>query len=165
LGFLGAVFHATQEIETGRPTDVHIGDSIVMISSTAERHPFPAFLYLYVDDADAYAYERAMKAGATSIEEPTDTPYGHRRSMFSDAFGNVYRLLVPSTSRSKLCRRPSVLGELKCPPLRTAQTNAWVRPDNPTVSLNFGWARYGSAGTSPWPLCDEDDRRPHRPKS
>lgn len=92
--FLGAVFHATAEIETGRPTDVHIGDSIVMVNSTAERNPFPAFLYVYVDDADA-AYQRAMKAGATSIEEPTDTPYGHRRCMFSDAFGNVYQAACP----------------------------------------------------------------------
>ncbi len=92
--FLGAVFHATADIETGRPTDVHIGGSIVMVSSAAERDAFPAFLYVYVDDVDA-TYERAMKAGAASIEEPTDTPYGHRRAMFSDAFGNVYQAARP----------------------------------------------------------------------
>lgn len=92
--FLRAVFDATAEIEAGRPTDVHIGDSIVMVSSTTERDPFPAFLYVYVDDADA-TYERALQAGATSIEKPIDTPYGHRRAMFSDAFGNVYQAAHP----------------------------------------------------------------------
>ena len=90
--FLRVVFDATAEIEAGRPTDVHIGDSVVMVSSTAERGPFPAFLYIYVDDA---TYQRAMQAGATSIEEPTVTPYGHRRSVFSDAFGNVYQAARP----------------------------------------------------------------------
>ena len=92
--FLRAVFDATSEIERGRPTDVHIGDSVVMVSSATERDPFPAFLYVYVDDVDA-TYQRAMQAGATSIEEPTDTPYGHRRAMFSDAFGNVYQAAHP----------------------------------------------------------------------
>ena len=90
--FLRVVVGATAEIEAGRPTDVHIGDSVVMVSSTAERGPFPAFLYIYVDAA---TYQRAMQAGATSIEEPTVTPYGHRRSVFSDAFGNVYQAARP----------------------------------------------------------------------
>jgi PhnB protein len=94
VAFLRAVFGATAEIETGRPTDVRIGNSVVMVSSTAEREPFPAFLYVYVEDADN-TYERAMRAGAQSIEEPTGTPYGHRRSMFSDAYGNVYQAAHP----------------------------------------------------------------------
>jgi PhnB protein len=70
------------------------GRSIVMVNSTAERDAFPAFLYVYVDDVDA-TYQRAMKPGATSTEEPTDTPYGHRRAMFSDAFGHVYQAARP----------------------------------------------------------------------
>ncbi len=88
--FLQTVFDATAQIEPGRPTDVHIGDCVVLVGSTTERQPFPAFLYIYVEDADV-AYRRAMKAGAEILEEPVDTPYGDRRTMFRDSFGNVYQ--------------------------------------------------------------------------
>jgi PhnB protein len=89
--FLRAVFDARAEPEPGRPTDVHIGDSVLLVGSATERGAFPAFLYIYVDDADR-TYERAMQAGATSIERPLDTPYGDRRAMFSDNFGNVFQV-------------------------------------------------------------------------
>ncbi len=89
--FLHDVFDATAEIEPGRPTRVHIGDCVVLVGSTTERGWFPAFLHVYVDDADA-AYQRAIQAGATSIEKPLDTPYGDRRAMFSDTFGNIYQV-------------------------------------------------------------------------
>ena len=91
IAFLRTVFDATGNIEPGRPTDVHIGDSIVLVSSSTERAAFPVFLYVYVDDADA-AHRRAVEAGAESIEEPLDTPYGDRRAMFRDQFGNVYQV-------------------------------------------------------------------------
>ncbi|HEX6538396.1 MAG TPA: VOC family protein [Candidatus Dormibacteraeota bacterium] len=91
VAFLRTVFNAAAEIEPGRPTDVQIGDSIVMVSSTLEREPFPVFLYVYVDDADS-THRRAVQAGATTIEEPVDTPYGDRRAMFRDASGNVYQV-------------------------------------------------------------------------
>jgi PhnB protein len=41
---------------------MQIGDSRVMVSGTEPRGPTRAFLYLYVEDADA-TYERAIKAG------------------------------------------------------------------------------------------------------
>jgi uncharacterized glyoxalase superfamily protein PhnB len=91
VAFLRAVFDATGKIEPGRPTDVHIGDSIVLVASASERAAFPAFLYVYVDDADA-THRRAIEAGAESMEEPLDTPYGDRRAMFRDQFGNVYQV-------------------------------------------------------------------------
>ncbi|MGH9096559.1 MAG: VOC family protein [Acidimicrobiales bacterium] len=89
--FLRTVFDAAADIQSGRPTDVHIGDSVVIVSSTAEREAFPAFLYVYVENAEV-AYQRAIDAGATSIEPPLDTPYGDRRAMFSDAFDNIYQV-------------------------------------------------------------------------
>ena len=52
---------------------------------------FPAFLYVYVDDAGT-TYERAVAAGATTIEAPLDTPYGDRRAMVRDPFGNVFQI-------------------------------------------------------------------------
>jgi PhnB protein len=68
-----------------------------MISSTAERQRFPAFLYVYVDDADE-AFQRAIAAGATLLEEPLDTPYGDRRAMVRDGFGNIYQIAHPLSS-------------------------------------------------------------------
>jgi uncharacterized glyoxalase superfamily protein PhnB len=44
-----------------------------------------------VDDADS-AYQRALAAGATSLEEPRDTPYGDRRAIVRDPSGNVFQI-------------------------------------------------------------------------
>jgi uncharacterized glyoxalase superfamily protein PhnB len=68
-----------------------IGDSIVMVSGTGPRDPKAAFLYLYVDDVDA-TYQRALEAGAVSLEEPSDLPYGDRRAMISDPSGNDWQI-------------------------------------------------------------------------
>lgn len=91
VDFLRSVFGGTGSIEPGLPAEIHVGDSLVMVSSAGDRDLFPAFLYVYVDDADQ-AYERAIAAGATSIEEPRVTPYGDRRAMVRDPFGNVFQI-------------------------------------------------------------------------
>lgn len=91
VDFLRAVFAATCEVHADRPAEVRIGDSLVMVTSAGERELFPAFLYVYVDDADR-VYQRALEAGATSIEPPLDTPYGDRRAMVRDPFGNVFQI-------------------------------------------------------------------------
>ena len=89
--FLRAVFDAVGQVQAGRPTEVRIGDSLVMVTSATEREPFPAFLYVYVGDADL-VYNRALNAGAISLEAPLNTPYGDRRAMVRDPFGNVFQI-------------------------------------------------------------------------
>jgi PhnB protein len=89
--FLRATFDAVGEVEVGRPAEVRIGDSLVMVTPADERDLFPAFLYVYVDDADQ-VYGRALDAGAVSLEAPLDTPYGDRRAMVRDPFGNVFQI-------------------------------------------------------------------------
>ena len=89
--FLRTVFGATGEIHADRPAEMQIGDSVVMVTAAGERELFPAFLYVYVDDADV-AYRRALDAGAVSLEEPLPTPYGDRRAMVRDPFGNVFQI-------------------------------------------------------------------------
>jgi PhnB protein len=89
--FLRDTFGAVGEIAPGRPAELRIGDSLVMISGGGERDLFAAFLYVYVGDADA-VYERAIAAGASTLEEPADTPYGDRRAMVRDPFGNVFQI-------------------------------------------------------------------------
>ncbi len=91
VSFLRAVFDATGDVVDGRPVELRIGDSLLMASEAGARAPFPAFLYVYVADADA-TYERAIAAGATTIESPLDTPYGDRRAMVEDPFGNVFQV-------------------------------------------------------------------------
>ena len=91
VAFLRQVFGATGDVVDGRPAEIAMGDSIVMISGPLERALFPGFLYIYVDDADAI-HGRAVAAGATTIEAPVDTPYGDRRAMVRDPFGNVWQI-------------------------------------------------------------------------
>jgi PhnB protein len=89
--FLHAVFDATGDVTPERPAEIRIGDSLIMVSPATERDPFAAFLYIYVDDAD-HVYDRALAAGAASLEAPLDTPYGDRRAMVRDPFGNIFQI-------------------------------------------------------------------------
>ncbi|MBV8343478.1 MAG: VOC family protein [Candidatus Eremiobacteraeota bacterium] len=89
--FLKDAFGADGEFTSDMPSDMLIGDSIVMVSGAGPREATSSFLYLYVEDADA-TYERALKAGAKSIESPSDMPYGDRRAMIEDVGGNVWQI-------------------------------------------------------------------------
>ena len=91
VAFLRATFGATGDVVAGRPAELRIGDSLIMIAEAGARDLFPAFLYVYVDDAEE-TYARATAAGATTIEAPLDTPYGDRRAMVRDPFGNVFQI-------------------------------------------------------------------------
>jgi PhnB protein len=91
VDFLRTVFGGTGSVQPGRPAEILIGNALVMVSPAAERDLFPAFLYVYVDDADA-VYRRALDSGALSLEEPLDTPYGDRRAMVRDPFGNIFQI-------------------------------------------------------------------------
>ena len=89
--FLRSTFDATGEIPEGRPAEIGIGDSLVIVSPAGERELFPALLYVYVADADD-SYRRAVAAGAETLEAPLDTPYGDRRAMVRDPYGNVFQI-------------------------------------------------------------------------
>jgi PhnB protein len=91
VAFLRSVFDGTGGVDPERPTEIRIGDSLIMISAATARERFPAFLYVYVDDADE-TYRRALRAGATSLEDPADMPYGDRRAMVRDPFGNIFQI-------------------------------------------------------------------------
>src|SRR2546427_9871441 len=89
--FLKQAFGAIGDFSTDRPSVIRIGDSLVMISSVGPRAAMPAFLYLYVDDIDT-TYQRALEAGAVSLEGPRDVPYGDRRGMVQDPCGNIWQI-------------------------------------------------------------------------
>jgi len=89
--FVKQAFEATGELSSDRPTTLCIGDSMLLISGVGPRPATPAFLYLYVDDADA-SFRRAIAAGAHTLESPSDMPYGDRRAMVEDSWGNVWQI-------------------------------------------------------------------------
>ena len=70
---------------------VQIGDSRVMIGGGEQlvRASMPAAIHLYVKEADA-VYERALKAGGTTLREPVDQPYGDREASVRDQAGNYW---------------------------------------------------------------------------
>ena len=106
-----------------------------MVTEAGERDLFPAFLYVYVDDADA-TYERAVAAGASTIEAPLDTPYGDRRAMVRDPFGNVYQIAhradreqsVASDDTSNLALNPRGTADAYGPAMKRNPTTATEPP-------------------------------------
>jgi uncharacterized glyoxalase superfamily protein PhnB len=67
-----------------------------MISDAGTRRPMTAFLYVYVTDTEA-TYQRAVAAGARSLEEPSDMPYGDRRCVAEDKWGNRWQIATHVT--------------------------------------------------------------------
>jgi PhnB protein len=73
-----------------RYASVRIGNSMISMGEAhGEFQPMPTMFYLYVPDTDAL-YKRALAAGATSLGEPADQPYGDRNAAVKDPFGNSW---------------------------------------------------------------------------
>jgi len=90
--FLRTVFGARGEVRSGAPTEMRIGDSMVLISDGGGvREAMSAFLYVYVENVDE-TYQRAVAAGAKSIEGPADTPYGDKRATVRDSWANTWQI-------------------------------------------------------------------------
>lgn len=69
---------------------VKVGDSMIeMGEAHGPYQPMQSMFYMYVKDCDAL-YARALKAGATSISQPQDQPYGDRSGGVRDPFGNQW---------------------------------------------------------------------------
>src|SRR3954469_10016240 len=84
--FVKDVFGANGDYREEAPSET--------ITEAGFPRPMPAFLYVYVADADA-AYRRALDSGAQSIEAPVDTPYGDHRCMIEDRWGNTWQIATP----------------------------------------------------------------------
>lgn len=98
IKFLERAFGATGVEKYASPDGVvhharvTIGDSVVEMGEAHGLYqPMPTMFYLYVPDVDA-SYRRALGAGATSLSEPADQPYGDRTAGVKDAFGNQWHL-------------------------------------------------------------------------
>jgi PhnB protein len=74
---------------------VRIGDSMIeMGEAHGEAQPMPPALYMYVENLDE-TYQRALEAGATSLQPPKDQGYGDRTAWVKDAWGNIWYLAAP----------------------------------------------------------------------
>jgi len=101
MDFYARVFGATEKLCMKSPegriqhAEILIGGSVLMmadenpeIEAFAASHygGSPISLMVYVDDCDA-TYAQALAAGATSLREPADQPYGDRMAGVLDPFG------------------------------------------------------------------------------
>ena len=69
-------------------SEIKIGNSIIFVATPMNgAATAPGWLYVYVDDVDS-VYRKAIEAGATPVEEPTDKFYGDRTAAFNDKAGN-----------------------------------------------------------------------------
>ncbi|MGD9891633.1 MAG: VOC family protein [Dehalococcoidia bacterium] len=115
-GLIEFVTHAFGAEEIARVVDENgvighaefrIGDSIVMgFDARPEWPDTPAFLRLYVEDADA-VHRQALESGATSVTSVTDLFWGDRVGRVRDPFGNLWWIQsrVEDVSPEKMERR------------------------------------------------------------
>lgn len=69
---------------------VKIRDSAVMLAEASEKFPVrESVLYYYVENADE-VFEKGLKAGGISVQEPTDMFYGDRVCCLKDISGNQW---------------------------------------------------------------------------
>jgi PhnB protein len=97
--FLAAAFNAEETFRSKTHFEVRIGDSMVMIGDVGDGPPSTGQLFMYVGDVEAL-YKRAINAGATSIMEPADRPWGEHGEMLRaagvrDPSGNSWFLAGP----------------------------------------------------------------------
>ena len=95
ITFTKNVFNAIEGHKTMRDekvimhAEIIIGESTIMLADSTEMYePRPAGMFVYVDNADE-TYKKALDAGATSIQKPSDQPYGRSCGVF-DGFGNTW---------------------------------------------------------------------------
>ncbi|HEY1656907.1 MAG TPA: VOC family protein [Candidatus Sulfotelmatobacter sp.] len=98
IGFMKRAFGAQEVAKYASPdgvivhAQVRVGDSVIEMGEAHDKYgSMPAMFYLYVADCDAL-YRRALVAGAKTLHEPTDQPYGDRNSAVTDDFGNTWYL-------------------------------------------------------------------------
>ncbi|MEQ1883941.1 MAG: methyltransferase domain-containing protein [Bryobacteraceae bacterium] len=94
IDFLKSAFGAHEILRVPSPNggvmhaELQVGDSIIELGQASEAWKAGhASLHFYVPDADA-TYQRALAAGAVSIQAPHDTDYGDRSSGVQDPAGN-----------------------------------------------------------------------------
>ena len=120
IDFLTGAFGAAERLRVATPegrighAEVEIDGAALMLSDPMPPD-FPAnraLIYLYVADVDS-AYASALKAGATSIDEPADQFYGDRLARVTDPHNNHWAIAthIEDVTAEQLEQRLASLGE------------------------------------------------------
>jgi PhnB protein len=113
MDFLARAFGAVElsrlADEQGRigHAEMRIGSAVVMMfDGQPDWAPTPAFLRLYVEDADA-TFAQAVAAGATPVTRVTHLAFGDRVGRVRDPFGNLWwvQQRVEEVSEAEMNRR------------------------------------------------------------
>jgi PhnB protein len=113
IDFLKITFEGQEAVRMPMPggtighAEIRIGDSVVMLADATGEHPAgQGNIMVYVGNADA-AYQRALKAGATSLQEPTNQFYGDRSAQVRDPLGNQWTIAthVEDVSPDEMAKR------------------------------------------------------------
>jgi PhnB protein len=106
IHFYTSVLGATERMRMSAPEDkvghaeLEIGNSVIMLADESPemdaRSPrtvggSPVSLHVYVEDADA-TFERAVEAGAKTLQPVEDKFYGDRSGSFEDPFGHRWHV-------------------------------------------------------------------------
>jgi PhnB protein len=106
IDFYTSVLGATERMRMGAPegrvghAELDLGDSVIMLADESPemdaRSPgtiggSPVSLHVYVEDSDA-TFERALEAGAKSLQPVQDKFYGDRSGTFEDPFGHRWHV-------------------------------------------------------------------------
>ena len=93
LDFLHATFGAVELLRVPAPdgsikhAEVRMDDSVIMIGERPS--PMAASIHVYVPDVDE-TFRKGLTAGASSVVEPRDLPYGDRSAGLRDPQGNLW---------------------------------------------------------------------------
>jgi len=115
FGFIRDAFGATEKFvmrDAGgvvRHAEARLGESILEYAdANVQYQAMPAGLHYYVPNVDE-VYARALKAGATSLREPTNQPYGDREGDVRDPAGNFWFIATHTAGKSY---KPEILQDL-----------------------------------------------------
>ena len=71
-------------------TEVRIDDSVLMLADSTEEWPsIPSNVHIYVPDVDL-TYQRALEAGAVSVQEPVQKDDADKRAGVKDRGGTTW---------------------------------------------------------------------------
>ena len=91
--------------------EAKIGDTIVMMGEPVGPWPAkPCNLYVYVEDVDK-VYQKAVEAGAKSLDTPKDQFYGDRSCGVEDPSGNTWWIAthIEDVSEEEIGRRMAAM--------------------------------------------------------
>ncbi|MFI0351026.1 VOC family protein [Actinomadura sp. 9N407] len=86
----GSIVHAEISIEG---STLMLGDAGGLFSAPTQLGGTTVGVHVFVEDVDTFN-ERALKAGATSLQAPADMSYGARQIMLRDPFGHAWVFLT-----------------------------------------------------------------------